>query len=244
MGAAAGDVRPLDRPHDLMRNPARQGNRQDGRGRSERPPEDTARRVEAGAGPGARWRKTTTSSDRPSPRSSHYKRAHPQLVDLKGIGIYAPFITDQGILDRLELAPQPKDGEGSLKSGTEKTMRSSHSSKAERRETRNTWPRLVYEGLKRTIPAELMVEIDGIGELQDRRPRRRGPDHHVDRECPQWPGPRDQNRQARDRGSYRAEADDIRARNLLVPAELSRQPLRRRLARRGCASFRRSARRC
>src|SRR4030095_16328919 len=29
-----------------------------------------------------------------------------------------------------------------------------------------TWPRLVYDDLKRTIPAELMVEIDGIGALQ------------------------------------------------------------------------------
>ena len=42
-----------------------------------------------------------------------YKRAHPQLVDLKGIGIYAPFITDQGILDRLELAaPRPNGSLG------------------------------------------------------------------------------------------------------------------------------------
>jgi Clostripain family len=46
-----------------------------------------------------------------------YKRAHPQLVDLKGIGIYAPFITDQGILDRLELSQQPKGGSDSLKRG-------------------------------------------------------------------------------------------------------------------------------
>src|SRR6185369_13087745 len=40
-----------------------------------------------------------------------YHRVHAELIDLKGIGIYAPFITDQGILDRLELAAPPKHGE-------------------------------------------------------------------------------------------------------------------------------------
>ena len=93
-----------------------------------------------------------------------YKRAHPQLFDLKGIGIYAPFITDQGILDRLELSQQPKGGSDSLKRGRDdyqKLALFKH-----RKDDPDTWPRLVYDGLKRTIPAELMMEIDGIGELQ------------------------------------------------------------------------------
>ena len=94
-----------------------------------------------------------------------YKRAHPQLVDLKGIGIYAPFITDQGILDRLELAQQPKGGSGSLESGRKDYLRARPLQRTKATD-RGTWPTLVYDDLKRTIPAELMVEIDGIGALQ------------------------------------------------------------------------------
>jgi hypothetical protein len=91
-----------------------------------------------------------------------YKRAHPQLVHLNGIGIYAPFITDQGILDRLELSQQPKD---SLDCGWDNYLKLALFSGRSKRE-RGTWPTLVYDELKRTIPAELMVEIDGIGALQ------------------------------------------------------------------------------
>jgi len=95
-----------------------------------------------------------------------YRRAHSQLHDLKGIGIYAPFITDQGILDRLELSQQPKKKGDlpSLQHGSEnyKKLALFESRKNEP----GTWPTLVYDELKRTIPAELMVEIDGIGELQ------------------------------------------------------------------------------
>ena len=93
-----------------------------------------------------------------------YKRAHSELVDLKGIGIYAPFITDQGILDRLELAAASPDGKGSLECGSGKISEARALQGAEG--GRGTWPRLVYDDLKRTIPAELMVTIDGIGELQ------------------------------------------------------------------------------
>ncbi len=94
-----------------------------------------------------------------------YRRAHPQLVDLKGIGIYAPFVTDPAILDRLELSQQPKGGSDSLDRGWNDYLELALFSGRSKRE-RGTWPTLVYDELKRTIPAELMVEIDGIGALQ------------------------------------------------------------------------------
>ena len=93
-----------------------------------------------------------------------YKKAHPQLVDLKGIGIYAPFITDQGILDRLELSQRPNAARGSIERGWDDYEKLALF--AGRAKERGTWPRLVYDDLKRTIPEELMVEIDGIGALQ------------------------------------------------------------------------------
>jgi hypothetical protein len=89
-----------------------------------------------------------------------YRRAHPQLHDLKGIGIYAPFITDQGILDRLELSQHPKGLESGWKDYENLSLFN------QRKRKPGTWPSLVYEELKRTIPAELMVEIDGIGALE------------------------------------------------------------------------------
>ena len=135
-GRRRGRCEAADRPHDLMRNPARQGNRPDGRG-DPKGRQRPARRVEAGAAPepdGGRRRRAATA------------RAHAHRLQAgtsatgpisKGIGIYAPFITDQGILDRLELA-QPKDGEGSLKRG-----RKDYDKLAlfkDRKNDRNTWP--------------------------------------------------------------------------------------------------------
>lgn len=93
-----------------------------------------------------------------------YHRAHADLIDLKGIGIYAPFITDQGILDRLELAAPSPGGKGSLESGKAKyeALELIKPTKG----APGNWARLVYDDLQRTIPAELMISIDGIGELQ------------------------------------------------------------------------------
>ena len=112
----------------------------------------------------------------------------------------------------------------------------------DRKGERDTWPRLVYDDLKRTIPAELMVEIDGIGALQtgDRADVAQiimsieavlnGLDRAIKigrRDIVEAIVPK--------QGRWRRESTG--ARN-------SRQPRRRRLARHGCASFRRSARRC
>ena len=161
MGAAAGDVRPLIDLTTLCEILRGKGTVQMAEAIRK-----AARDLLAGLRPAPPRSPMEEDDDEqrpPEPTLIAYKRAHPQLVDLKGIGIYAPFITDQGILDRLELA-QPKDGEGSLKRG-----RKDYDKLAlfkDRKNDRNTWPRLVYDDLKRTIPAELMVEIDGIGALQ------------------------------------------------------------------------------
>jgi hypothetical protein len=155
MGAAAGDVRPLIDLTTLCEILAGKGTIE----MAERIRTAATDLLDALGAPPPR--NPREKGDEPTLIA--YRRAHPQLHDLKGIGIYAPFITDQGILDRLELA-QTKDGEGSLKNG-----RKNYEKLAlfkDRKDEPDTWPRLVYDGLKRTIPAELMVEIDGIGELQ------------------------------------------------------------------------------
>jgi hypothetical protein len=163
MGAAAGDVRPLI---DLTALCEILGGK--GTSKMARPIEDAARSLLAGLRQPPD-RNLIEEDDDAVPTGEDtlilYKRAHPQLVDLKGIGIYAPFITDQGILDRLELsAPLPNGGPGSLKRGQKdyEELALFNSREGER----GAWPTLVYDDLKRTIPAELMVEIDGIGALQ------------------------------------------------------------------------------
>jgi hypothetical protein len=159
MGAAAGDVRPLI---DLTTLCEILGGK--GTVRMEEPIRKAARLLLAGLrnpNPNTLEEADPEEPPREDPLIA-YKRAHPQLVDLKGIGIYAPFITDQGILDRLELSQQPKD---SLEVGWDNYVKLALFTGRRKRE-RGTWPTLVYDELKRTIPAELMVEIDGIGALQ------------------------------------------------------------------------------
>jgi Clostripain family len=159
MGAAAGDVRPLI---DLTTLCEMLG----GKGTIEMavPIQTAARDLLAGlrkAPPRNAMEEGDDEQQQTEPTLIMYKRAHPQLVDLKGIGIYAPFVTDQAILDRLELSHQPK---GSLDRGWKNYEELALFSG--RKRERGTWPSLVYDELKRTIPAELMVEIDGIGALQ------------------------------------------------------------------------------
>jgi hypothetical protein len=161
MGAAAGDVRPLIDLTTLCEILCGKGTVRMA---------DPIREAAADLLAGLRKFKPTSLEDQELPKRPEedtlivYKREHPALVDLKGIGIYAPFITDQGILDRLELTQRPKDALGSVQRGW-----ADYENLAlfnQRKKQRGTWPTLVYDDLKRTIPAELMVEIDGIGALQ------------------------------------------------------------------------------
>ena len=161
MGSAAGDIRPLI---DLTTLCEILG----GKGTVEMPSaiRSAAKDLLAGlrARPDPNPLEEEEKSDRPDePPLIVYKKAHRQLVDLKGIGVFAPFITDQDMLNRLELARQPA-GLGSLKRGWKDYEDLALFN--DRKEQRGTWPWLVYDGLQRTIPAELMVEIDGIGALQ------------------------------------------------------------------------------
>jgi hypothetical protein len=161
MGAAAGDVRPLIDLTTLCEILC---------GKGTVTMADPIRETAADLLAGLRKFEPTSLEDEQLPKRAPedpliaYKRAHPALVDLKGIGVYAPFITDQGILDRLQLSQRPKDDLGSVRRGWEDYEELTLFN--QRQKTRGTWPTLVYDDLKRTIPEELMVEIDGIGALQ------------------------------------------------------------------------------
>ena len=90
-------------------------------------------------------------------------QAHPDLDDLHGIGIYAPFVTDKGIIERLGMSDAPaKPG------GPKRLNGRQHYEQLEifAKGAKAAWPRLVYDRLRRTIPADLIVAIDGIGEFQ------------------------------------------------------------------------------
>ena len=161
MGAAAGDVRPLVDLTTLCK--ILRGDGPD----EMAPPIATAARDLLGAlqPDDPPFGTVVLKAQENTDKLVAYHRAHPELIDLKGVGIYAPFITEQALLDRLELAaPAPFGQKKSLESGQEKyeALELFNATKG----MPGNWARLVYEDLKRTIPAELMVSIDGIGELQ------------------------------------------------------------------------------
>jgi hypothetical protein len=161
MGAAAGDVRPLIDLTTLCE--ILRGDRPD---KMATPIVDAATALLAALQPSGPPLSTANLTPKVNQEKLvAYHRAHRELIDLKGIGIYAPFVTDQGILDRLQLARRKPDGlTGSLQRGWDDYEKLALFNG--RKRERGTWPVLVYDELKRTIPAELMVEIDGIGELQ------------------------------------------------------------------------------
>jgi hypothetical protein len=161
MGAAAGDVRPLIDLTTLCKIL-----RGDGPDKIAPPIVDAAKALLAALQPpDPPFGSPNLTREPNKDKLVAYHRVHPELIDLKGIGIYAPFITEQQILDRLQLAiPKPNAKDGSLQRGwgdyEKLALFKDHPHEP------GTWPTLVYHELKRTIPAELMVEIDGIGELQ------------------------------------------------------------------------------
>jgi hypothetical protein len=89
--------------------------------------------------------------------------SHPTLKDsLNGIGIYAPFVTDEKDLRRLELvvangdATRNGDQKGRVAYERLELFEGSD-------DTPTSWPKLVYDGLRSEIPFELMTSIRGIG---------------------------------------------------------------------------------
>jgi len=93
-----------------------------------------------------------------------WHNAHPDIrADLHGIGIYAPFLTDKGIVGRLGLSDGPAgDGRRKPLNGRQQYERLELFPNRDKA----AWPRLVYDGLRRTIPADLIFAIDGVAELQ------------------------------------------------------------------------------
>jgi Clostripain family len=91
---------------------------------------------------------------------------HPTLDDLNGLGIFAPFVTDDDVSARLELNDLDADRMvviGRKNKGRE-LYRSLDLFKVS--EGGGTWPTLVFDTLRRTIPAELMAAIDGVTEMR------------------------------------------------------------------------------
>jgi hypothetical protein len=95
-------------------------------------------------------------------RHSH----HPTLDDLNGLGIFAPFVTDDEVSARLELNDLDADGRVVIerKNQGRKLYRSLDLFEVSKGTA--TWPRLVFDTLRRTIPAELMTAIDGVTEMR------------------------------------------------------------------------------
>jgi hypothetical protein len=87
---------------------------------------------------------------------------------LNGIGVYTPFVTDDGILDRLELREQDGAvrGRQPRRKDAKKEYEGLQIFTTVARDGFASWPSLVYDELRRTIPADLMIAIDGIGALQ------------------------------------------------------------------------------
>ena len=119
--------------------------------------------------------RASRNSSRPTRRRSCSTSGATRLWTIcNGIGIYAPFITDKGILKRLELSDStngtmafPLGREDYEKLDIFKTSaKPGGPAQSGAKPPKTTWPVLVYDVLKRTIPAGLMVDIDGIGELQ------------------------------------------------------------------------------
>ncbi len=93
-------------------------------------------------------------------------RRHPTLDDLNGLGIFAPFVTDDDVSARLGLNDVDADRMVVIdrKNKGRKLYRSLDLFKVLGRP--GTWPTLVFDTLRRTIPADLMATIDGVTEMR------------------------------------------------------------------------------
>ena len=152
MGSAAGDVRPLIDFTTLLQSLA-----------EEERFAGIAEEAEALLEILHADKKGPSESTKNEPKLVDHHKSSKDLEDLNGIGIYAPFVTDRGVIERLGLSEAPpKHGATKRKSGQELYQELDIFP----RKKKAAWPRLVYDGLRRTIPADLIFAIDGISELQ------------------------------------------------------------------------------
>jgi hypothetical protein len=91
---------------------------------------------------------------------------HPELEDLHGVGIFAPFVTDDQDLTRLELQDTQQN-----RNPPRKTGREVYEGLALFGDENAVWPRLVYDELRQSAPPELMIRLSGLGasRREDRR---------------------------------------------------------------------------
>lgn len=90
--------------------------------------------------------------------------SHPELSHLNGVGIYAPVVTHEKDLVRLELAEGLPQGSGSQR-GREKTRgREAYKALSIFEKVKNlAWPTLVYDTLRGAMSDELLKCFDGAG---------------------------------------------------------------------------------
>jgi hypothetical protein len=95
-------------------------------------------------------------------------RAHPNLSGLNGVGIFAPFVTDQHDLKRLEL-DDPLETATNAPSQERLTNRQSYerlSLFTQQDGDEVSWPTLVYDDLNEPVPEELLNFVAGVGVQQ------------------------------------------------------------------------------
>lgn len=97
-----------------------------------------------------------------------YDRAHPDLEDLRGLGIFVPFVTDEYDLKRLGLQDASVEEDDDAQPPVagqkkEKTGREEYEDLSIFKASDSAWPRLVYDELRREIPFELMTGLTAIG---------------------------------------------------------------------------------
>jgi hypothetical protein len=98
---------------------------------------------------------------------------HPEFTDLHGLGIYAPFVTDDEYLKLLELEDETVNASKQPSSRTpfkKRTGRDEYEDLAMFRGDR-AWPRLVYEHLRQEVPLDVLNSLTGIDATrsEDRR---------------------------------------------------------------------------
>jgi len=90
---------------------------------------------------------------------------HPDLADLNGIGIFAPFVTDEADLKRLQLL-EPDENASQSGNGSKDfklaTGQKEYESLSLFEGLTQSWPRLVYDDLREEISPELTDSIVGI----------------------------------------------------------------------------------
>ena len=99
---------------------------------------------------------------------------HPDFDDLNGIGIFAPFVTDEADLNRLQLLSASENGHSSNQHAKgSKEDEVTGQEEYERLEIfgpKAMWPRLVYDDLRQEISPEITNSIVALdaSSLQDR----------------------------------------------------------------------------